>query len=138
MLYQMIMNTFPNKGDGKWNAKGFGGMAVVLGFKPPADDDDSGIWTHPYAGKFHDKDMPVVVQKFLHSYVQRVNYGDLFSTMSRIKQFVQPLIDTLEDDIVGDEHGPPAAVENARLVAARLHEVVRLCKQTLIEEDDSE
>ena len=136
MLYQMIMKTYDKQGDGRWNANGHGGTAVILGFRPPADDDDTGIWTHPYAGKFHDKDMPAVVQKYLHAYVQRVHFGDLFTTMSRIKELVQPLVNTLEDDIVGDEHGPPAAVENARLVAARLHEIIKLCQQTLLEEED--
>jgi hypothetical protein len=118
----------------RWTAGGLSRIALILGFKQPNKDDESGLWIHPTAGKHHDKVMPAIVVAALSSYFKECHAEDMVISVSRIKRMLGPMLDQLKEDRMLDEHGPLAAQEMVDEIIDHLSKAIELSTQLLIDE----
>lgn len=132
MLLEIIAREMHH--NNRWTAGGTSRIAMILGFKQPKSTDESGLWVHPTAGKYHDRDMPAIVLSALHSYFKECNSEDMFITVSRIKRILGPMLEQLKENRRLDEHGPLEAQEKVDEIIDKLSSALELSTQLLIDE----
>ena len=118
----------------RWKAGGNAVIALMLGFKQPADDDDSGLWKHHSAGSHHDSIMPAVVELALKSYIRDCSSEDMLITVSRMRRIIEPMLDQLIIERTIDD-GPIEAQAAVDEIIEQFRIALLKCKQLLIDED---
>lgn len=96
----------------RWQGGGQGCIAVICGFKRPADDDETGMWTHPQAGTYHDRRMPAVLDTVLMQHLVHMGDPDFVSTLHKFGVYLDLYVKRIELAFNNETDGHPALWEN--------------------------
>lgn len=111
---------------GKWNAQGKAGVAKLLGFEQPTDDDDSGTWRHATLGEFHDKQMVDVTSLIIKQHCRAMlGDPDLKTMINHLGNELAVMIIGLERSI-GQDY---AAGQNLTEHASEIMTLLKLAKR---------
>lgn len=116
-----FLDEITNNRSSKWNAGGKAGLAMLLGFQQPSDDDDSGVWNHDSLGQFRDDQMEDVVNLLIKKYNQSMlGNPDLKLMIGHLSNELGIMIVGLErsigQDHEADEHLSSLATELVTLL----------------------
>lgn len=102
----------------RWQGGGQGCIAVLCGFKRPADDDETGMWSHPQAGSYHDRRMPAVLDMVLMQHLAHMGDPDFVSTIHSFGVYLDLYVKRLELAYQNEIDGHPDLWESA-------HEIIQ-------------